>query len=222
MRPLVVIRPQPGNAATCAAARAAGLDPRGYPLFEVIAQGWAAPDPAGFDALLIGSANALRHAGPGLAALASLPALVVGEVTAAAARAAGLRVELTGSGGLQGVVDNLPAGCTRLLRLAGAERTALALPPGVTMAERVVYASMALPLPGELAELLRSGAVVALHSAAAARHFAGQCRQRAGIALAALAPRIAAAAGDGWDAVAVAATPDDHALLALAARMCQD
>ena len=40
--------------------------------------------------------------------------------------------------------------------------------------------------------------------------------------IAALAPRIAAAAGDGWGEVATAALPSDAALLALARQMCQD
>ena len=68
-------------------------------------------------------------------------------------------------------------------------------------------------------------AVVALHSAEAARHFASQCEHhaisRSHIALAALAQRIAEAAGDGWAAVATAANLADHALLALARDLCQ-
>ena len=69
------------------------------------------------------------------------------------------------------------------------------------------------------------GPVVLLHSAAAARHLAELCTQdgidRATIALACLGPRIAEAAGAGWREVGVASRPDDAALLALAARMCQ-
>jgi len=91
MLPLIVIRPEPGCTATVSAARAAGLDPHGFPLFAVVARSWQAPPPDQFDALLLGSANALRAAGPGLAALRHLPAYCVGETTAAAAREAGLK-----------------------------------------------------------------------------------------------------------------------------------
>lgn len=225
MVPLIVIRAEPGCAASLAAARAMGLDAHGFPLFDIGPCAWEPPAPDSFDALLLGSANALRHGGVALAALRGKPACVVGETTAAAARAAGLDVVLTGSGGLQGVVDALPPGLHRLLRLAGAERVAIAPPPGVTIAERVVYASKPRPMPGALAALLRQGAVVALHSGEAARHFCAECERlgmaRSRIALAAIGPRVASAAGQGWARVAAAARPDDAALLALAREMCQ-
>ena len=68
MKPLYVIRPEPGCAATMRAARAMGLEAHGFPLFEVRPLGWDAPPAASFDALLIGSANALRHGGAAFAA----------------------------------------------------------------------------------------------------------------------------------------------------------
>lgn len=226
MVPLIVIRPEPGCTATVAVARAAGLDPRGFPLFAIEPRSWQAPLPDGFDALLLGSANALRHAGPGLAAVRRLPAYVVGEATAAAARAAGITVAGIGQGGLQSALDALDPAHRRLLRLAGEERTVLSLPGGVTMSERVVYASRPQPMPAELAALLGEPALIALHSAEAAHHLTAECvrhgLRRARLRLCALGPRIAAAAGDGWGEVATAADPNDRALLALARQMCQD
>lgn len=226
MVPLVVIRPEPGCSATVEAARAAGLDPRGVPLFAVTSRSWQAPAPDAFDALLLGSANALRHAGPGLAAVRHLPAYVVGETTAAAARDAGLTIAGIGQGGLQAVLDALDPVHRRLLRLAGEERIALKLPSGVTMTERFVYASTPQPMPADLAALLAGPALVALHSAEAAHHLTSECvrhgLRRARLRLCVLGPRIAAAAGDGWGEVAVAAEPTDRALLALARQMCQD
>ena len=78
----------------------------------------------------------------------------------------------------------------------------------------------------ELAALLRQPAIVAVHSAEAARHLTAQCVangiSRARLRLAALGSRIAAAAGDGWGEVATAALSTDAALLALARQMCQD
>ena len=100
----------------------------------------------------------------------------------------------------------------------------LALPPQAELIERVVYQSEAQPLPAEAARLLRQGALVLLHSGEAARHFARECDRlgltRDAIALAALGPRIAAAAGSGWRQVQTAASAEDSALLALADKMC--
>lgn len=226
MVPLVVIRPEPGCAATVSAARQAGLDPQAYPLFAVAPRSWSAPAPDTHDALLLGSANAVRHAGPGLAAVRHLPAYAVGDATADVARAAGITVIGQGQGGLQSVLNQLETGHKRLLRLAGEERIVLTPPAGVTMTERVVYASRALPMPAELVALLAQPALIALHSAEAAHHFAAECvrngLRRARLRLCALGPRIAAAAGDGWGEVAVAADTSDRALLALARQMCQD
>ena len=226
MVPLVVIRPEPGCAATVSAAREVGLDTRGFPLFAVTPRSWQAPPPGAYDTLLLGSANAIRHAGPGLAAVRHLPAYAVGEATADAARDAGIEVVGTGQGGLQAILGQLGPAHSRLLRLAGEERVTLTLPGGVTMSERVVYANCAQPMPPELVTLLGEPALVALHSAEAAHHFAAECvrngLRRARLRLCALGPRIAAAAGDGWGEVAVAADTTDRALLALARQMCQD
>lgn len=226
MIPLVIIRPQPGCAASVAAARALGLVAHGYPLFNVRPLDWNAPDPVSFDALLIGSANALRHGGAALARFRGMPAYAVGETTAGEARDAGFVVAGVGEGGLQALLGQLQPGHRRLLRLAGRERVALAPPPGITITERVTYVSEPLAMPDGLAALLAGGALVLLHSAEAARHFAGQCAARHlrkdRIALATLAPRIAEAAGSGWAAIACAPVPRDHRLLALARQMCQN
>ncbi len=72
----LVLRPAPGNARTCAALAAAGLEPVALPLFDIVPCAWVAPDPAGYDALLLTSAQAVRHAGAGLALLAGLPVAV--------------------------------------------------------------------------------------------------------------------------------------------------
>lgn len=225
MIPVIVLRPEPGCAATLATARAQGLDARGFPLFAVVPCAWQSPPPDSFDALLIGSANAPRHAGPALAAYRGKPAYTVGAQSARAAQAAGLDVVAVGEGGLQAVLERLRPGDLRLLRLAGAARVALAVPPGVTIDEQIVYASEPLPFSPSLATLLREPAVVLLHSAEAAWHFAHQCDHhvigRTGLALAAIGPRVAAAAGGGWDRLEVAAAPNDPALLALAAELCQ-
>ncbi|MGB7654406.1 MAG: uroporphyrinogen-III synthase [Novosphingobium sp.] len=226
MVPLIVIRPQPGNAATVAAAISLRMTAHGFALFDMVPKSWEAALPGRHDALLIGSAQVFRLGGAGLSGLRDLPVYAVGEATAEAARAARFTVAATGEGAMQALFERLDPAHRRLLRLTGEERVALQVPKGITVDERVVYASRAAPLPAELAELLAEPAIVALHSAEAARHLTAQCVthgiKRARLRLAALSQRIAAAAGDGWGEVAVAAFPEDKALLVLARQMCQD
>ncbi|MDE2595817.1 MAG: uroporphyrinogen-III synthase [Sphingomonadales bacterium] len=226
MTALLVVRPEPGCTATVAAARAMGLEAHGFPLFSVVPAAWDAPEPAAIDGLLIGSANALRHGGPKLARFAGLPVYAVGEATAEAARAAGHTVFRCGAGGLQAMLDQVHPRHNRLLRLAGRERVELNPPAGITITERVVYASEPQPIPAALAAMLAQPVVILLHSAEAARHFAAECERlnlpRRTIRLATIGPRVAAAAESGWAEVAAAPRPADAPLLALARQMCQE
>ena len=223
-RPLVVLRPEPGLGETLAIAQSMGLEAVPAPLFEVGPVAWHAPDPARFDAILAGSANAFRHGGATLSALTPLPVHAVGERTARAAREAGFAVASTGGRDLQTVLDALPTPA-RLLRLAGDRRVPLAIPEDVTIEECVVYRAMPLPLTDLALHALRSGAIALLHSGEAARRLADECDRlaidRSGVTLAALAPRIAEAAGPGWQAVVSASEPTDLALLVLAGDICQ-
>ena len=225
MLPVVVIRPQPGCAATVLGAEALGMVAFGHPLCEVQPLVWQAPDPATFDALLIGSANALRHGGAALEHYRGMPAYAVGETCAGAVRDAGMEIAGIGEGGLQALLGSLKGNHRRLLRLTARERVDLSPPPEISIVERVTYASEPRAITDELAEVLAGGAVVLLHSGEAARHFAEQCdargTARGKIGLAALAPRIAEEAGGGWAAKASAPAPRDKALLALAGEMCQ-
>lgn len=221
---IFALRPEPGLSSTLQLAREMGLAIIGRPLFEVVPLNWEAPDPADFDALLIGSANAIRHGGEGLEGLKSLPVHAVGEATAATASEAGFTVSETGSGGLQGVIDAADPDM-KFLRLAGLEHVDLTLPAEMELTTRIVYMVRALPMTGSDEVSLRaSDPIVLLHSAAAARHFSAQCEERgldkSMIALACIGPRVAAAAGTGWRACESAPQPDDPSLLALARDMC--
>jgi uroporphyrinogen-III synthase len=222
---LFALRPEPGLAQTLAAGRALGLEMFGAPLFGIEPVAWHAPDPAGFDALLAGSANTFRHGGSQLARLARLPVHAVGGATAQGAREAGFAVERIGEGELQAMLDADPEP-RKFLRLAGERHVAVRPPAGVEIATVVVYRSVPRPIASELAERLREGGVVLLHSGEAAAHFARECDRlaidRAPLAIAALAPRIAEAAGQGWRRVATAAARTDGALLALARDMWQE
>ncbi|KPF64351.1 uroporphyrinogen-III synthase [Porphyrobacter sp. AAP60] len=220
----LALRPEPGLSATLEKARAIGLAITGHALSEIRSVDWDCPDPALFDGLLIGSANAFLHGGANLALLADKPVYAVGGATADAAKAAGFAVAMVGSGGLQGVLDAI-APPAHLLRIAGEEHIPLTAPDGVTFTEVIAYRSVSLPLDAAAPVLAGGDALVLLHSAATARHFAEECARlalgRSGISLAALGPRIAAAAGDGWAAVHTAARPDEAALLAMSRELCK-
>ena len=225
-RPLLVVRPEPGNSFTVASARALGLTAVAAPLSEIEPVGWIVPRVGRFDALLLGSGNAIRYGGPGLAALTALPAYTVGEATADVAAQAGFDVTGSGSGGLAELIPKLAAdGRRRILRLAGEEHVDFDPPPGMSVETVVAYRARALALPESARPALEKKAVVLLHSAAAARHFAALCQcariAKRDVALACLGARIADGAGSGWDEVRIAPHPADAALLALAADMCQ-
>jgi uroporphyrinogen-III synthase len=208
---VAVLRPEPGNAATCARLTAAGMTPVALPLFAVRPLAWEAPEP-GFDALLLTSANALRHGGPGLDRYRSLPVLAVGEATAAAARARGFTVAETGAADAAALLATTRA--RRILHLGGRERAGA----DARVTSVAVYASEVLPDP-PLAEL--GGTVALLHSARAARRLAELLAPdvRATVALAALSPAVAEAAGGGWRSVDPATRPTDAALVTLAGRL---
>ena len=221
--PVVAIRPEPGCSATVEAGREVGLAIERWPLFEVRPLAWEPPRADEVDALLLGSANAVRHGGARLEPFRAKPAYAVGDSTAAAAEEAGFAIAAVGRGGLQPLLDTL-AGPLRLLRVTGAEHVPLTPPAGVAIQTRIAYESAPLALPPELAQRLGAGSLVMLHSAAAARHFAAECDRlavpRRSVGLAALGPRIASAAGEGWREVRSASEPREAALLALAREMC--
>lgn len=215
---LAVLRPEPGHAATLARARGAGFETVSLPLFAVQPLAWEAPRAVDFDALILTSANAVRFAGSGLAGLTGLPVLAVGPHTATAARDAGFDVMATGGGdGAEIAALAVAHGVTRALHLTGRDRT---LSAGGPIARVIaVYESAAIAIdPARLSDLV--GSIALVHSARAGRRLAELIDtagiDRAAIAIAAFSPAIAVAAGNGWAAIASAATPDDAALFAAA------
>ncbi|ABC63922.1 uroporphyrinogen-III synthase [Erythrobacter litoralis] len=224
-RPVFVLRPEPGLTTTLVAAFERGLNARGMPLSTVEPVAWSAPAKP-YEGLLIGSANAIRHAGDELAKIAHLPVLAVGETTAQVAREAGLKVEMAGTGGLQKVLEGLAADPRSLLRLAGEKHLELELPPQIEVDTRIVYRASYRPLNEAQAGLLDADAVMLLHSGETAAHFSQEC-ERLGLdtsklSLVAMVPRIAEMAGKGWKALHTAASPTDDAVLELAAELCQN
>ncbi len=222
MRPLAIVRPEPGASASAAAARKLGLHPIVMPLFEARPLDWAVPDLERFHALLFTSANALRHAGPGLRQLLHFPANCVGQATAAVARESGFEVSRVGDGGVDALLRSLSPEL-KLLHLCGADWRE---PDGAAQPihHLPVYELVELPLPDNFGII--EDAVVAIHSPRAARLLAQQVdcggldRRRIGIA--AISSAAADAAGEGWETVASAAEPTDAAVLAIAARLCNN
>ncbi len=213
MRKLLLLRPEPGLSASAARARELGLRTISCPLFRVEPVAWQAPDPVGYDAILLTSANAVRHGGPELEKLRGLPVHAVGPATAVEARRAGFRIEAVGSRDVVALLAGLPPG-QRLLHLAGEDHRPI---EGENVDRRIVYRSAAIANPG-LPPL--AGLVVAVHSPRAGKRLAELASRRAQAASAAISEAAAAACGSGWERVEAAVEPDDNSLLALAARLC--
>lgn len=208
---ILVVRPQPGADATAARLSAMGHDPIVQPLLTTRAVAWVPPDRRP-DATILTSAAAVRHAGPGADWLKPLPAHAVGTATAAAASAAGWTDVRTGPGTVQALLDGLGAG--HYLHLAGADLTAVEVPPGVRLTRVTVYETPLQPLPA-----LPDVAAVLLHSPRTAAHFAAEWDrlggQRARVQVLAISAATLAAAGGGWARATAATTPSDAALLAM-------
>ncbi len=222
---LFVFRPEPGLRVTLETARSMGLDAVGCPLFSVEKVEWELPPVARFDRLLAGSANAFRHAGDKLEKLAKLPVLAVGEATMEEAKDKGFMVARTGTGGLQNLLDGMEGKKRQLLRLAGEAHVQLTPPEGIEIETVVVYKTVPLDMTEAVATRLRGGGVALLHSGEAAKRLGAECARmdvpRVLVTIAALAPRIAEAAGEGWRGVYVSPHPIDGELLELAEGLCQ-
>jgi uroporphyrinogen-III synthase len=219
MRRLFIVRPEPGASTTVQNARDIGLDAVAMPLFAIAPVAWEAPEASGFDGLLLTSANALRHAGDQLQGLRGLRVYAVGEATAEAAREAGFDIASSGDGGVERLLGSLEPDL-KLLHLCGEHRTAVEAKQPITAVP--VYRAAELPPPDGLREV--AGQTVAVHSPRAGTRFAelidGAGVARRTVRIAAISAGAASAAGPGWDACEAADRPDDGALLALAARLC--
>ena len=227
MARVLVTRPQPLADETAAALAAAGHEAIVAPLMETVAVDWTPPATQP-DALLMTSPQAALLGGPGLATLADVPLYAVGDRTAAAARAAGLRVVHVGTqDGAAALAAAAAAGCCTLLQLAGEDRTVLPVPDGLTLDVATVYAArLVADLPDAARDALAAGRVdwVLLFSTRSAVHFAARNDahgfDRAAVSVAALSAKVLTAAGTGWCAAVAAVTPDTAALLAAAGLAC--
>jgi uroporphyrinogen-III synthase len=217
MRPLLILRPEPGASATAERAALLGMTPIVMPLFTTHAIPWTPPPAQGFDAVMLTSANAARFGGPALADYRALPLLAVGDATAAAALAAGFTNVIAGADDADALVSRAASeGLIRLLHLCGHTHTKLAS-SGCTITAIPVYEAALAAVSA-----LPSGPLVALaHSPRAAARLAELVVDRSMIDLVTISTAAGVAAGDGWHSLSTAPTPTDAAMLAIAARVCE-
>ena len=223
MKPLLILRPEPGASETVTAARALGLDAYAFPLFAIEPVAWTVDRRTPYDAIFVTSANAIRHAGPGLAGLRDHILLAVGPATADAARAAGFTDIVTGSSDGMALADLAAAlGHEHLLHLAGDPHKPIDHPT-LRFDVKIVYQSIGIAATDELREMLSKPCTVLVHSPRAARQLASlvEANEREQIDVVAISDKAAAAAGDGWSGLHWPAELSADAMLDLAVPLCR-
>ncbi|MET0364674.1 MAG: uroporphyrinogen-III synthase [Sphingobium sp.] len=216
--PVLVLRPEPGAARTAEALRSAGFLPLLYPLYEIEPVDWTPPDPAGIDAVLITSANAVRQAGPGMARFQSKPLFAVGAASAAAARAAGFASVTVGGGDIPSTVPMLvAAGHVHILHLSGTEIRDFD-PAGLSILRLPVYRAAPHGSAEGLARAVPRdrGAYAFVHSPRAGVRLSElvKAQERQRITIIAISNAASDACGSGWRDRVVAGSPTGEAMLA--------
>lgn len=214
MNRVLVLRPEPGASATVERARQRGIEAVAAPLFEIEPVPWEVPDIAGFDGLLLTSANAVRQAGGQLESLRGSPAYAVGEATAEAARDAGFDIAATGDSDVERLLDSIESEL-KLLHLSGEQRHH---PQHSRQKITPLVVYRAKPIEARLPDK----GVMLVHSPRAGRRLADLVEDRSNIAIAAISAAAAEAVGDGWQAIEIADKPTDEAVLAVAERLCNN
>lgn len=220
---VIVTRPAAAAAATAARLAALGHEAIVLPLFDIVPAQWTPP--AGeFDAVLLTSAAAAGSAGSAMARYMHVPCYCVGEQTAAAARAAGFAdVRVPPANGVAELLERMvAAGIGGVLHLSGRDVVDVAAPASLRIERRAVYDARPRDWSAAEATAAAHADVALLYSPRAARRFAEifAANKRPRLRIAALSRAVADAAGSGWAGIAVAGRPDENALFAAAARLC--
>lgn len=223
VRPIVILRPEPDNSATVSLVQEAGLLPLSLPLFAIEALPWHLPPFAPHDAVMLTSANAARMLGRAPDAVrqsvTSLPLYCVGKRTAQAAEIQGMSVAQQGDSGVNMLLRRMAGeGVTRLLWLAGEERTQPAMPSGLVIDIVTTYRARLLSVA---VDAVPATAIILVHSRRAAHAIASILAQRGTYDIVAISAAAADAAGDGWRGKHVARTPDTSDMVAIARQLCQ-
>lgn len=222
MRPIVILRPEPGASQTAARAGRRGLRIRRCPLFEARPVIWKEPAPDRFDALLLTSAQAARLAGPKLDLYLSLPAYAVGRATARALEKRGFAGVVAGEQDGSAIAARIARdGHRRVLHLGGT--TVAPIDAGPLLIERIAVYTIGAKKESGLEAALEPGAVLLVHSPRAGERLAELITpdRRGGFHLVAISAATLAACGTGWASGEAPDLPDDERMLALAARLCE-
>ena len=223
MTRVLITRPQPGAAETADRLRALGHEPVVAPLFEVRAKEWS-PPAAMPEAVMLTSAAAAREGGPAMAPYLGLPCFCVGARTAAAAQDAGftdIRAPEVHDGG-ELLAAIAAAGIGDILHLSGIEIATYAPPAGLKVERRVVYGAHFHSWSEAERTAAQAAEVALIYSPRGGEALAAAFgAHRKGVRLSAISRNAATAAGDGWAARAVAASPDEDALFAAAGLLCE-
>jgi uroporphyrinogen-III synthase len=235
---VLVTRPHPDDEITAASLRAKGFEVLRAPMLRFEPVAFHDDADAGYGAVIVTSANALRGIEPHLAGsrLLKLPLFAVGEHTASAARRAGFGKVIVANGGAAGLRDCVLASVKAktlkksgiLLYLAGADLardlSGELGERGFSVVTQTTYRMIPVSnLPRETCEAFAANGVEAVlhYSRRSARAFLEAVRA-AGVEISALAipqccisDAVASILRDaGATQVMAAATPDENALFA--------
>jgi uroporphyrinogen-III synthase len=221
-RPLVLLRPQPGNDRSTERARELGMEVIQIPLFEILPVEPETVPEGPFDAVLVTSANGARFGAEMLARHAGLPVFTVGEASAEAARQHGARDVFVGGGDAASTIPHIAAAGHRSVLHVCGEDVRPFDPHGLTVTRHIVYRSDARdmrPFAKLLATLPPS--VIAVHSPRIGRRFnALMPPPMRNHHILGISEPAAQACGSGWRRIHVSPSPDDTALLRLASTLC--
>lgn len=219
---IIILRPQPGADATAMRAQALGLEAVVLPLFSVEPIAWTTPDPTRFDALMLTSANAFRHAGPDLLRYTGLPLYVVGAATARAAIELGLAPHHIGEKDVSALIEAMRHdGRRAVLHLCG-EDVVNTDGNDLDIKRVAVYRSAENGDGSALIETLRQSDIALVHSPRAGRQLNAlvSAERRNELSIIAISQPALAAVGTGWSIAQAADSPTDAAMLALASELC--
>lgn len=223
MNRLIVLRPEPGASSTMARAAALGISATACPLFRFVPIDWTPPPAVDFDALLVTSAQAVRSGAAHLARYHGLPTYAVGKATARALGMAGFTNVTAGDTDGAAIAARIAAdGHCAVLHLAGAD--VAPFDPGPLLIHReALYAAVEAADRPALAAQLEPGAILMVHSPRAGRRLAALVDRtaRETLHIICISPAALATCGEGWASMRAADAPDDAAMLALAALLCE-
>lgn len=217
MTQVAILRPDPGASSTEALLTRQNLEPVKVPLFEVKPTEWKAPDPKGFDGLLVTSSNAFRFAGDELKKLKDLPVYAVGPVTAQYAKKMGFKIARMGNAGVAKFLKEIPHDL-KLIHLIAEDRLEYRL-VWQTVEPITIYKSEKVE---KFDAKALNGTVTMVHSPRAGKRLAEIADDKSSISVVAISKQAAAACGDGWKTVVHSEDPDDRQMVALAAKLCDN